>query len=115
MAVFDIRWESEEEKTVVEALMMDWALYGQIHMTNAHGLTRLDPRGISYASPLKDRFHEPGCSRPYHDGACFLGQDPNAECGFVYTHGSGYQERCTRPNKAHPYPGHGGWKRASEQ
>ena len=69
MAVVSILWESEEEKTVVQALMLDWSLYGQMHLTNARGLTRLDPRGVSYDPP--GSLHEPGCSRPYHDDECF--------------------------------------------
>jgi hypothetical protein len=51
MVDFNLRWESDEEKSIVEALMLDWTLYGEIHMTNANGLTRLDPRGITYVPP----------------------------------------------------------------
>ena len=44
----DIRWEDERERAIVEALQMDWLLYGSIHITNAKGFTRLDPKGVTY-------------------------------------------------------------------
>ena len=50
----DIRWEDEDERPIVEALQRDWLLYGEMHLTNAprgHGITRLDPRGITYTPP----------------------------------------------------------------
>ena len=55
--ILDLRWEDESEREVVERLRLDWILYGQIHVTNAprgHGLTRLDPRGITYDPPPSD-------------------------------------------------------------
>ena len=56
MAIVDIRWEDESEREVVEQVMSDWLLYGEIHLTNAphgRGLTRLDPRGIQYKPPVR--------------------------------------------------------------
>lgn len=47
--IVDLRWEDEREREVVEKLMLDWHLYGQMHLTNANGITRLDPTGITYA------------------------------------------------------------------
>lgn len=48
MAILDIRWESEEEREVVKSLLVDWEMYGEIHMTNSKGVTRLDPAGVTY-------------------------------------------------------------------
>lgn len=55
MAELDLRWEDEREREIVEELYRDWLLYGEIHMTNANGLTRLDPRGITYSQPFTKR------------------------------------------------------------
>jgi hypothetical protein len=49
MATFLILPDHDDERDVCAALMRDWLLYGAIHMTNARGLTRLDPVGITYA------------------------------------------------------------------
>ena len=54
MVEFRLLWEDEQEKSVIEALLVDWYLYGEIHMTNANGLTRLDPRGITYTPPSQE-------------------------------------------------------------
>jgi hypothetical protein len=46
--------DSPEEVEIVHQLLMDWMLYGELHVTNApqgHGLTRLDPTGITYTPP----------------------------------------------------------------
>lgn len=51
MATLDLRWEDEREQEIVRQVMVDWALYGEVHITNANGLTRLDPRGITYKPP----------------------------------------------------------------
>jgi hypothetical protein len=51
LATFNLLWDDEREREIVQAIMLDWTLYGEIHMTNAKGLTRLDPRGITYSPP----------------------------------------------------------------
>ena len=47
----------EGDLDTVRDLQRDWLLYGEMHMTNApggHGLTRLDPTGITYTPPPEE-------------------------------------------------------------
>lgn len=46
---FDVVPEHPDEVELAKAIYLDWLLYGEIHVTNANGVSRLDPRGITYA------------------------------------------------------------------